>query len=60
MLQRVPGSYLFIGNGGAGEAGACSVHNPHYDFNDDILAIGAAYWLSLVKEFFSHEQTHAR
>ena len=53
MLQRVPGSYLFIGNGEHNGPGGCSVHNPHYDFNDDILAIGAAYWQALVKEFFS-------
>ena len=55
MLQRVPGSYLFIGNGEHNGPGGCSVHNPHYDFNDDILAIGAAYWQALVKEFFSNE-----
>ena len=53
MLQHVPGSYVFIGNGGREEPGGCSVHNPHYDFNDDILAIGAAYWQALVKEYFS-------
>ena len=53
MLQRVPGSYVFIGNGAQGEPGGCSVHNPHYDFNDDILAIGAAYWQALVKAFFA-------
>lgn len=55
MLQQLPGSYVFIGNGGAGEPGGCSVHNPNYDFNDDILAIGAAYWQALVKAFFSDE-----
>jgi hippurate hydrolase len=60
MLQHVPGSYVFIGNGGHGEPGGCSVHNPSYDFNDDILAIGAAYWQALVKEFFSSEGTIAR
>jgi hippurate hydrolase len=60
MLQKVPGSYIFIGNGGAGEPGGCSVHNPHYDFNDDILAIGASYWQALVKEFFSDQAHTAR
>ena len=50
MLEKVPGSYLFIGNGDA--PGNCMVHHPAYDFNDDILATGAAYWLALVKAFF--------
>src|SRR5256885_11873887 len=41
MLQRVPGSYLLIGNGEGSEQGACMVHNPGYDFNDDNIAVGA-------------------
>ena len=44
MLERVPGSYLLIGNGDGSSPGACMVHNPGYDFNDDNIAIGAAYW----------------
>ena len=53
MLQRVPGSYVLIGNGDGDSAGACMVHNPGYDFNDDNIAIGAAYWTLLVQEFFA-------
>lgn len=53
MLERVPGSYLFIGNGADGEPGACMVHNPAYDFNDDNIAPGAAYWIALVNELLS-------
>ena len=49
MLERCPGSYLFIGNG-AGE-GTCSVHNPGYDFNDAILPTGAAFWTQLTGSF---------
>ncbi|WP_137894359.1 M20 aminoacylase family protein [Ramlibacter sp. 2FC] len=49
MLEHCPGCYLLIGNG-AGE-GACMVHNPGYDFNDDILPIGAAFWSLLVQRF---------
>ena len=60
MLQQVPGSYVFIGNGEHNGPGGCSVHNPQYDFNDDILAIGAAYWQTLVKEFFSSEDHSPR
>ena len=51
MLERVPGSYLLIGNGDGDSAGACMVHNPGYDFNDDNLALGAAYWVLLAQRF---------
>jgi hippurate hydrolase len=47
MLQRCPGSYLFIGNGLAQPM----VHNPGYDFNDDILLTGAAYWAALAERW---------
>jgi hippurate hydrolase len=54
MLDRVPGCYLFIGNGAVGTpGGACMVHNPGYDFNDDNIAVGAAYWVLLVQRFLS-------
>lgn len=45
MLQARPGSYVWIGNG----TDSASLHNPTYDFNDDVLPIGAAYWASLVQ-----------
>jgi amidohydrolase len=47
MLQEKPGCYLWIGNGSS--ENSCLLHNPHYDFNDEILPIGAAYWVSLVR-----------
>jgi len=47
MLQAKPGAYIFIGNG-SGEGG-CTLHNPHYDFNDAILPLGASYWARLVE-----------
>jgi hippurate hydrolase len=49
MLEQVPGCYLFIGNGAG--AGSCMVHNPGYDFNDEILSIGAAYWVMLTNKY---------
>jgi hippurate hydrolase len=52
MLEKVPGSYLLIGNGAGDSAGACMVHNPGYDFNDDNIATGSDYWVHLTKEFF--------
>ena len=53
MLERVPGCYLFIGNGAGQEPGACMVHNPAYDFNDHNIAIGAQYWVALVNDLLS-------
>lgn len=47
MLHEKPGCYVWLGNG-PGERG-CMLHNPHYDFNDDILTIGASYWARLVE-----------
>ena len=47
MLQEKPGCYIWIGNGSS--ENSCLLHNPHYDFNDDILAVGAAYWVKLVE-----------
>ncbi len=55
MLERVPGSYVLIGNGtgqGKGEGG-CMVHNPGYDFNDDNISIGSAYWVLLAERFLA-------
>jgi hippurate hydrolase len=46
MLQAKPGCYVWIGNG-PGEGG-CVLHNPGYDFNDEILTLGASYWVHLV------------
>jgi hippurate hydrolase len=54
MLEQVPGSYVLIGNGEGGiDAPACMVHNPQYDFNDDILPVGAAYWTLLAERFLA-------
>lgn len=47
MLQAKPGCYIWIGNGSS--ENSCLLHNPHYDFNDDILSVGAAYWVKLVE-----------
>lgn len=48
MLQARPGAYLLLGNGVEG-IGGCSLHNPAYDFNDEILCIGADFWVTLVE-----------
>lgn len=57
MLQKKPGCYVFIGNG-SGEhrhsghgLGPCNLHNPSYDFNDELLPIGATYWVRLAEAY---------
>ena len=47
MLERVPGCYINIGNGD-GE-GACEVHNPAYDFNDEAIPLGSAFFVRAVE-----------
>lgn len=54
MLQQKPGCYAWIGNGPT--AGGCLLHNPHYDFNDDNLTLGATYWVKLVEKILAHSQ----
>ena len=54
MLLAKPGSYIWIGNG-RGE-GSCMIHNPGYDFNDDILPIGASYWAHLSQSLLASER----
>ncbi len=51
MLERVPGAYGFIGNGTGGRPGI-NLHNAAYDFNDDILGLGASFWDRLVRQWF--------
>jgi amidohydrolase len=48
MLQARPGAYVFLGQGGA--AGGCLLHNPGYDFNDEIIPLGAGYLAALVEQ----------
>ena len=55
MLQHKPGCYVFLGNGDgdhrdAGHGlGPCNLHNPSYDFNDELLPLGATYWVRLAE-----------
>jgi amidohydrolase len=47
MLNNRPGAYIRIGNGD--ELGGCEVHNPGYDFNDDVLGLGASLFAQLAE-----------
>jgi len=62
MLQAKPGAYCFIANGqgdhremGHG-GGPCVLHNPSYDFNDDLIPLGATYWVRLVEEWLAKDR----
>jgi amidohydrolase len=54
MLREKPGSYVWVGNGAG--AGGCMLHNPGYDFNDEIIPIGVTYWSTLVEQILSTER----
>ncbi len=48
MLQVKPGAYVFLGQGGGPMS--CFLHNPNYDFNDDVIPMGAGFLAALVEE----------
>lgn len=53
ILNANRGAYIWIGNGEVPEGqpeGGCMLHNTQYDFNDEISAAGASYWIQLVKD----------
>lgn len=50
MLEKVPGAYIIMGNGDS-----AGLHNPHYNFNDDNIAIGASLWGALVEEYLAKQ-----
>lgn len=51
MLNEKPGCYVWLGNGPG--TGGCTLHNPHYDFNDELLTLGASYWVHLVRRWLA-------
>ncbi len=59
MLKVKPGAYVFIGNGDGTHRvtghglGPCMLHNPSYDFNDDLIPLGATYWVRLAQSFLA-------
>jgi amidohydrolase len=57
FLEQKPGAYIWIGNGTA-EAGGI-LHNPHYDFNDEVLPLGASYWVRLAESVLAKEHAAA-
>lgn len=50
MLESRPGGFIMIGNGVEPDGSFHNVHTPAYDFNEELLTLGAGYWVSLVRE----------
>ncbi|MGG5809305.1 M20 aminoacylase family protein [Falsiroseomonas sp. CW058] len=50
MLQARPGAFMFIGGGAGPDGTSANLHTPHFDFNDDIIPLGVAYWVSVVEQ----------
>lgn len=66
MLEKVPGCYLFLGNGDGDHRtpghglGPCTLHNGSYDFNDELIPVGATYWVKLATSWLrAHTPTNA-
>jgi len=57
MLAERPGCYAFIGNDSARQGDNFGLHHPAYDFNDDLISLGASYWVKLANAFLSSEQS---
>lgn len=61
MLQEIPGCYVWLGNGDgshrdAGHGmGPCMLHNGSYDFNDELLPLGATYWVELAQRWLARQ-----
>jgi hippurate hydrolase len=60
FLQAVPGCYFLIGNGdgshreGGHGLGPCMLHNPSYDFNDELIPLGATVWVRMAEHWLAH------
>ena len=61
FLLEKPGCYFLIGNGTGNHraadhgAGPCLLHNPSYDFNDELIAVGASAWVRVVEGWFAQD-----
>ena len=65
MLMAKPGAYCFIANGDGSHremghgGGPCMLHNPSYDFNDDLIPLGATFWVRLAEDWFKAQSSQA-
>ncbi len=65
FLQKIPGCYFLIGNGdgthreGGHGMGPCMLHNPSYDFNDELIPLGGSMWVRMAEAWLNSPQNHA-
>ena len=50
MLEKKPGAFIFVGNDSAETGRTPGLHTPLFNFNDDAIPVGVAYWVSLVQQ----------
>jgi metal-dependent amidase/aminoacylase/carboxypeptidase family protein len=61
FLLAKPGCYFLIGNGDGGhhpsghDAGPCTLHNPNYDFNDELIPLGGSMWVRLAESWLNSD-----
>lgn len=61
MLGKVPGCYVFLSSGRPGEEAAPRpLHNPRYDFNDEIIPTGVRYWATLAERYLKEAVARGR
>jgi len=59
FLQAIPGCYFLIGNGdgehrdGGHGMGPCMLHNPSYDFNDELIPLGGSAWVRMAEAWLA-------
>ena len=59
FLLEKPGCYFLIGNGdgshreGGHGMGPCMLHNPSYDFNDELIPLGATLWVRMAEAWLA-------
>ena len=64
FLQKIPGCYFLIGNGdgthreGGHGMGPCMLHNPSYDFNDELIPLGGSMWVRMAEAWLNSPQAH--
>ena len=59
FLMVVPGNYMFIGSGLPGEPGGIPLHSPEFDFNDNLLLLGARYFATIAQQCLAAEPAPA-
>ena len=53
MLEKQQGAYIMLGTGRT--ARDPQLHNPRFDFNDDMLPVGASYWATLAEQLLARK-----